>query len=566
MGDQPDEVWVWGKVDVREHYVLLTGDGGYKCNFCGTKLRSDRYDLLMGHLKKCKVKPKDFDKKSLNKTIRKIRSRCERCHAIRDLSGTKKERHLEKYCKGDVKNTKEPRQLESATAKKVEEENKKLKEKIDSRDVEMCEKIKEFEEKTNKLNEENKKLKEEMCEKIEEFEMYKEKSRKEFEENNNKLKEEMSKIAEMYKDKCKKVEESQKIIDEEETNKLKEENNKLKEELNEKIKHLPIFEEMYLDKCKKVEKSQKLIEELIRELEELKRENENLIREASEAEMLYRRKDKNHKIEIETKAIANDVLANKNEELMKIIGEKDKKASKAERLHEHQIKNQKHENERLKNIIREKENLIREGSKIEKLSNSKIKDVIEIGQGTYGTVISAKYNNVKIAIKRMDLDDEAAIVEMAIMLKTTNKRNLIHANLVGCDFSRSPPTMSLGMELCDNDLKSILPEIRSCSTELINNIFVGGAEGLVQLSELQILHMDIKPANLLLKDGILKIGDFGIAFLGGVGYGVCGTDGYMAPEVILSDKMQRCYDNKESLQNSKITKLGKYSPPVTAFL
>ena len=204
MGDQPDEVWVWGKVDVREHYVLLTGNGGYKCNFCGTKLRSDRYDLLMGHLNKCKVKPKDFDKKSLNKTIRKIRSRCERCHAILDLSGTKKERHLEKYCKG---------QLESATAKKikkVEEENKKLKEKIDSRDVEMCEKIKEFEEKTNKLNEENKKLKEEMCE----FEvMYKEKSQKEFEENNNKLKEEMSKLEEMYKDKCKKVEESQKIID-----------------------------------------------------------------------------------------------------------------------------------------------------------------------------------------------------------------------------------------------------------------------------------------------------------------------------------------------------------------
>ena len=221
MGDQPDEVWVWGKVDVREHYVLLTGNGGYKCNFCGTKLRSDRYDLLMGHLNKCKVKPKDFDKKSLNKTIRKIRSRCERCHAILDLSGTKKERHLEKYCKG---------QLESATAKKikkVEEENKKLKEKIDSRDVEMCEKIKEFEEKTNKLNEENKKLKEEMCEKIEEFEMYKEKSRKEFEENKERtqenskslkrtrreLKEDMSKIAEMYKDKCKKVEESQKIID-----------------------------------------------------------------------------------------------------------------------------------------------------------------------------------------------------------------------------------------------------------------------------------------------------------------------------------------------------------------
>ena len=564
MGDQPDEVWVWGgKVDVREDCVLLTGNGGYKCNFCGSKLRSDRFDQLMSHLNNCKEKPKDFDKTSLNKTIRKIRSRCERCHTILDLSGYKKERHLAKYCKGDDKNTKEPRQQESATAKKikkVEEENKKLKEKIDSKDVEICEKNKEFEEKTNKLNEENKKLKEEMCE----FEvMYKEKSQKEFEENNNKLKEEMSKLEEMYKDKCKKVEESQKNIDEEETNKLKEENNKLKEEMNEKFKQ---FEEMYLDECKKDEKSQKLIADLIRELKQLKLENENIIGEASEAAMLYVRKDKNQKIEIETKAIANDVLANENEELRKIIGEKDKKASKAERLHKHQIKNQMHENERLSNIIAEKENLMREGSKIEKLSNSKIKDKIQIGQGTFGTVIRAKYNNVTIAIKRLDLDDEAAIVEMAIMLKTTTKRNLMHANLVGCDFSRSPPTMSLGMELCDNDLKSILPEIRSCSTELINNIFVGGAEGLVQLSELQILHMDIKPANLLLKDGILKIGDFGIAALGKEGYGVCGTDGYMAPEVILSLEKDIHYDNKESLQNSKITKLGKYSPPVTAFL
>ena len=88
----------------------------------------------------------------------------------------------------------------------------------------------------------------------------------------------------------------------------------------------------------------------------------------------------------------------------------------------------------------------------------------------------------------------------------------------------------------------------------------------MQLSELQILHMDIKPANLLLKDGILKIGDFGLAQLGREGHGVCGTDGYMAPEVILSEKMHIQYDNKESLQNSKITKLGKYSPPVTAFL
>ena len=46
MGDQPDVLWVWGRVDVKDDCVLLTGKGGDRCNFCLSKIKSDRPDVL----------------------------------------------------------------------------------------------------------------------------------------------------------------------------------------------------------------------------------------------------------------------------------------------------------------------------------------------------------------------------------------------------------------------------------------------------------------------------------------------------------------------------------------
>ena len=106
------------------------------------------------------------------------------------------------------------------------------------------------------------------------------------------------------------------------------------------------------------------------------------------------------------------------------------------------------------------------------------------------------------------------------------------------------------MELCDGDLHQLIPNILSCSDAQINNIFMGSAKGLVQMDELGLVHRDIKPQNMLLKkDGTLKIGDFGIAVMGRIGYGSWGTPGYMAPEVYKSDNYNIYYTNKESLQN-----------------
>lgn len=61
--------------------------------------------------------------------------------------------------------------------------------------------------------------------------------------------------------------------------------------------------------------------------------------------------------------------------------------------------------------------------------------------------------------------------------------------------------------------------------------------GLAHIHSRNIIHRDLKPENLLLTDSnVIKIADFGLAidvsFTDGTGTAVCGTENYMAPELI----------------------------------
>ena len=39
MADQQDVLWAWGKgLEVQDDCVLLTGNGGYRCNYCQFRL------------------------------------------------------------------------------------------------------------------------------------------------------------------------------------------------------------------------------------------------------------------------------------------------------------------------------------------------------------------------------------------------------------------------------------------------------------------------------------------------------------------------------------------------
>ena len=424
-----DEVWGWGDFVVKNNCVLLTGEGGYKCKYCKLKLKGIRYDVLKGHLAKCKQKPDPFDE-GIHQRILKFRSACDKCGRNLDLTASKRKRHLQS-CKG-LKEKKATNKLRNqkpsqpclvpASVSRIEElekENEKLKAEKGSNDTEMTEKMNELQGSKEK-----------------------------------------------------------------EINNLKEQNSKLKKECKQ-----------YHDKY---DESQKVVEKIARE--------------ASEAG-----------------------------KLMDLIREKEKRQYQ-QKLND-QMANAKLDQDRLMKMIED-------ASKVRELDPQKVKNTMVIGKGGYGTVVKAEYGKEIIAIKTMYVNRQA-INELSIMLKTRLKPNLLSAFLVGYTphTQDTPPRLSLGMEHCDGVLYQLIPTIKKSPTGQINKILVGGARGLVQMAEIGIVHRDIKPQNLLLKGGTLKITDFGLAVMARYGIGAWGTPGYMAPEVHKSEKELIYYDNKESLQN-----------------
>merc|ERR1719318_251588 len=139
--------------------------------------------------------------------------------------------------------------------------------------------------------------------------------------------------------------------------------------------------------------------------------------------------------------------------------------------------------------------------------------------------------------------DWTSIIELSIMLKT-NEPNLLKTSLVGVNWPRKgEASITVGMELCDGDLRSILP-LNHTDKRMTVNIINGTGEALVQLDRAGIMHRDLKPENILLKKDKVFVGDFGLAEMSSRGYGVFGTPGYVAPEVINCEIMRMTYSNK----------------------
>ena len=499
MAAQKDQVWAWGDYEVNEDYVLLTGDGGYRCNYCKKNIRCNRFHVLKGHLAKCTEKPDPFDE-GIYKRILKFRSACDKCGRNLDLTGNKKERHL-KSCKGGLKKTEEHKQ------EGINEQLKKIRKEFDAKEKAMSQKIKELEEKLKEDYEEMYRMDQCIKELVKENEKLKDETRNQKPSQPCLVTASMCRIKELEKENEKdekgsndkemteKMNELQGRKDKE-INNLKEQNSKLKKECKQ-----------YHDKY---DESQKVVDELKLENEKIIFEKKEMAREFSEADRL-----------------------------MQLI----------QRKYQHNLNNQMAKAERLMKMIRDKDKMIEQNAKVRELDQRKIKKKTLIGQGGFGTVWRVEYDKEIIAIKTMELN-HFAITELSIMLKTGIKPNLLSAFLVGSNFPPGEtPTISLGMEYCDGDLDKLLTHILLSSNGQINKIFVGAAQALVQLDELGIVHRDIKPKNMLLKGGKLKIADFGIAVMGRYGIGRWGTPGYIAPEVIKSEDELTYYNNKESLQN-----------------
>lgn len=169
-----------------------------------------------------------------------------------------------------------------------------------------------------------------------------------------------------------------------------------------------------------------------------------------------------------------------------------------------------------------------------------------IGQGGFGYVFKSHRENdsavfaVKTTIPAFDNSD--SYISFKNEIRSASKiigENIIHYEYVhdGDLFPELPPYII--MEFADGGTLSKLLDAKKNSQELYDNetlrqIFIQLASGMKQVNSV-LVHRDIKPDNILLCNGKLKISDFGLAKVAvestrTLSFKGAGTPLYMAPE------------------------------------
>src|SRR5687767_2281095 len=78
-----------------------------------------------------------------------------------------------------------------------------------------------------------------------------------------------------------------------------------------------------------------------------------------------------------------------------------------------------------------------------------------------------------------------------------------HEFFVDNDFSY------LALQLADNNLSTVME--KPINPHQLKGIIGGMIHGLSYLESIQVVHLDIKPDNILLINGVVKLADFGAA-------------------------------------------------------
>ena len=180
----------------------------------------------------------------------------------------------------------------------------------------------------------------------------------------------------------------------------------------------------------------------------------------------------------------------------------------------------------------------------------------KIGEGSFSTVLKVqrkKDGNI-YALKRVkfaklsDKEKSNALNEIRILASINNKNIISYKEAF---FDEIDSSLDIVMEYADEgDLFQLITEKKKTKThfseEEIWNTLIQLLNGLKSLHELNILHRDLKSANVFLfKGGIVKLGDLNVSKVTrkGMGYTQTGTPYYASPEV-WKDKP---YDSKSDI-------------------
>ena len=187
--------------------------------------------------------------------------------------------------------------------------------------------------------------------------------------------------------------------------------------------------------------------------------------------------------------------------------------------------------------------------KIRKLGRYEI--VAELGQGAMGIVYRAHdpILNRVVAIKTINMalkQDEIAEYEARFYQEARAAGGLNHPNIVTVyDIGKSGTIAYMAMEFLEGDeLRSLLAPGSALPVMQGVDIALQVADGLAYAHEHDVIHRDVKPANIMITGGgVAKITDFGIARMRaakvvtqtGV---VLGSPKYMSPEQVLGKRAE----------------------------
>ncbi len=202
----------------------------------------------------------------------------------------------------------------------------------------------------------------------------------------------------------------------------------------------------------------------------------------------------------------------------------------------------------------------------DRLILNRYRPISQAGSGGYGTVQVAWDTRIqrRVAIKCMPLDSESPAdtgaptqphlpvsydaADMPGLDEARTAAMLSDANIVGVlDFEVQDDTAYLIMEYIDGvTLTQLLADCGDdIDLDIVGAVFQGVSHALEVAHGNQVLHLDIKPDNVLInRQGGVKVTDFGLSKLSGAsGFGSAagGTIGYMPPEQMRQEPLDaRC--------------------------
>lgn len=165
----------------------------------------------------------------------------------------------------------------------------------------------------------------------------------------------------------------------------------------------------------------------------------------------------------------------------------------------------------------------------------------KIGQGQFGKVFLAENENTgaKMALKQLKIEQIARNEDLRRNFKSelSIMHKLHHPNVIRCEeFYESEHHYYVLMEFCNEGTLEFLnsPRRPDVKVEKCLEYWLQIKEGFRALRKAKVIHRDVKLENLLLKDGVLKISDFGVARFGkeACNTTMVGTLLTMAPEVM----------------------------------